>query len=121
VASRLGHFLISESFMLSGLHFIASILPSAGSHHWPIQLEMDLHIFPQNNPFRFKILWLYHPSFQDNIRLWWEKVDIATSSPMYKFLQKLRHIKSCIKKWNKEEFENIFKDKKNVKFQMEHI
>jgi hypothetical protein len=40
---------------------------------------------------------------------------------MYKFKQSIKHIKGKIKKWNKEECDDIFKSKREIENQMEKI
>ena len=40
---------------------------------------------------------------------------------MFVFQHKLKHIKECVKKWNKESFGNIFQEKKRLEQQIEEI
>eukprot|EP00253_Pinus_taeda_P015439 PITA_15439 len=58
IASRLDRFLISEQIMLKDVFIEATILPVAGSDHWPVKLEIDLRQRPPNKPFRFEAFWL---------------------------------------------------------------
>ena len=40
---------------------------------------------------------------------------------MYQCQRKLKALKDKIKKWNKEEFDNIFEDKSHLEERIEHI
>ena len=44
--------------------------------------------------------------------MWWEELSEGDEPSMYKIKKKLRGLKTKIKKWNKEEFGNIFSEKK---------
>jgi hypothetical protein len=41
--------------------------------------------------------------------------------PMYRFQQRLKYIKAKLKKWNKETFGNIFKEKIELEAKMEQL
>ena len=64
--------------------------------------------------FRFEQLWLEHLEFDENIRAWREELSEGDEPSMYKFQHKLKGLKEKIKKWNKEEFGNIFSNKNIV-------
>lgn len=40
---------------------------------------------------------------------------------MFVFQQKLKHIKECVKKWNRESFGNITQEKRRLDKQLEEI
>jgi hypothetical protein len=40
---------------------------------------------------------------------------------MYQFQQRMKHVKSCIRKWNKEVFGNIQEEKRKLEDGMEEI
>jgi exonuclease III len=69
VSSRLDHFLISESIMLDGLAWNATVIDTPGSDHWPILLSININGTPSKKPFLFEKFWLTHPDFQANIKL----------------------------------------------------
>ena len=52
---------------------------------------------------------------------WWETCPIIEGSCMFVFKQKLKYIKECVKKWNKESFGNILQEKKRLEQQIEVI
>jgi hypothetical protein len=93
IASRLDHFLISETLMLEGPMVEANILPKSGSDHWPVQLWIDTIATPKLKPFRFEKFWLTHPDFQELSRIWWTNTEIQQGTKMYRFQQRLKKFK----------------------------
>eukprot|EP00253_Pinus_taeda_P005798 PITA_05798 len=69
IASRLDRFLISKHIIGLDISYEASILPSIGSDHWPIKLEIALNDQNKKRPFRFESFWLRAPDFLDKSRL----------------------------------------------------
>jgi len=67
---------------------------------------------PRNRPFRFENAWLSHPKFTSNIDTWRREDLNIQGTKMFLLQQKLKHINSRLKDWNKKEFGNIFKAKK---------
>ena len=63
IASRLDRFLISESIIMDAILVESDILPSGGSHHWPISLIAAIQGTRSKKPFRFENFWLDHPNF----------------------------------------------------------
>ena len=109
IASRLDRFLILEHIIGLDFFYEAFILPSSGSNHWPIKLEIALNNQNKKIPFRFESFWLRAPDFLDKVRGWWQdnKNGKEGHNKMHSFQLRLKEIKSKIKKWNKEEFCNI--------------
>jgi hypothetical protein len=68
------------------------------------------------NPF-----WLSNHSFQENFESWWNSTTINSGSPMYCLQQCLKNLKQQIRKWNKEEFGNIFSSKSKLTEKMKQI
>lgn len=99
----------------------ASILPFGGSDHWPVQLEATFMGTPRNRPFRFENVWLSHPEFTNNIDKWWREDMNIQGTRMFLLQQNLKHIKSRIKDWNKNEFGNIFKAKREAEQKLQEI
>jgi hypothetical protein len=108
IACKLDRFLISESLMLEGTAMESAILNFSRSHHWPLQLRMDILATPGKKPFRFDKFWLDHPEFQEKIRAWWREPEVPRGSKMYRFQQKLKNLKQTLKLWNQNTFGNIF-------------
>ena len=65
-------------------------------------------------PFRFEQFWLEHKDFNDLVNQWWQELVPPPRTVMYRFQQKLRTLKAKIRTWNREEFGNIFEDKKRL-------
>jgi hypothetical protein len=86
----------------------AMVIDTPGLDHWVILLSINISGTVGRKPFLFEKLWLTHPKFQDNIKLWWEEETIPTGSPMYRFQQRLKNLKQHLKYWNKSTFDNIF-------------
>ena len=59
-------------------------------------------------PFRFEQFWMANPNVEDKMKTWWDEMHSNQSPNMWSFQQNLKALKSKIKKWNKEEFGNIF-------------
>lgn len=121
IASRLDRFLVTESFLLDSISVESNILPIGGLDYWPITITIAIPGTPRNKPFRFEIFWLTHPEFIQKIGQWWKKSLGIWGTKMYLLQAKLKNIKAKIKIWNHEVFENIFKEKKKLEEQMEHI
>eukprot|EP00253_Pinus_taeda_P009203 PITA_09203 len=54
IASRLDRFLVSEGIMNKDIFVETKIMPSLGSDHWPIRLEVDIKVNQGKRPFRFE-------------------------------------------------------------------
>eukprot|EP00253_Pinus_taeda_P028043 PITA_28043 len=63
IASRLDRFLISDNAIHLEGDLSASILPLAGSDHWPISLEWSQPGNATRRPFRFETFCMTHPDF----------------------------------------------------------
>ena len=55
-------------------------------------------------------MWFQDKNFMDHIKQWWNEGNLK-GSKMFIFMSKLKYIKGKILIWNKEHFENIFKEK----------
>eukprot|EP00253_Pinus_taeda_P024375 PITA_24375 len=93
-------------------------LPTAnGLYTWmnkriiPMQIASRLD---SKKPFRFEAFWLSHPEFKDFITTTWQNSNPIEQSKMARFQKKLKFLKGEIKKWNKENFGNIFKEKESI-------
>ena len=52
-----------------------------------------------------------NPNFEEKVKTWWAEMQFDQVFNMWSFQQNLKALKSKIKKWNKEEFGNIFQEK----------
>ena len=76
---------------------------------------------PRNRPFRFENAWLSHPKFTSNIDKWWREELNIQGTKMFMLQQKLKHIKARLKAWNKKEFGDIFKAKRETEQKLQEI
>jgi len=121
IASRLDRFLISEQIMMKDVFIEATILPVAGSDHWPIKMEIDIKQRPSNKPFRFEAFWIRNEGLVEKLEEWWKTSVQSGRNKMHTFQLKLKEMKSKLKKWNKEEFGNILEEKKRLEQRMEEL
>jgi hypothetical protein len=56
--------------------------------------------------------------FQTMAPIWWQEATIPHGSKMYRFQQRLKKFKQCLKLWNKQNFGNIFEAQRNLNDQM---
>ncbi|KAK9929538.1 hypothetical protein M0R45_026633 [Rubus argutus] len=68
-------------------------------------------------PFRVENMWLKNPSFKENFTGWWE-TDLGPSWERFKFMNKLRGVKTNIKMWSKEVFGDVLMEKKSVEMKI---
>eukprot|EP00253_Pinus_taeda_P033811 PITA_33811 len=121
IASRLDRFLVSEAIMKMDVFVEAKILPSLGSDHWPIRLEIDIKRIQGKRPFKFEAFWLRDPDFIKKVEVWWGNCTSQGRCRMHTFQLKLKSLKVQIKRWNKEEFGNVLEDKQKLEKKMEDI
>lgn len=121
IASRLDRFLISEKIMMKYVFIEATILPVVGSDHWLIKLEIDLKQSPKRRLFMFEAFWLRDQMFLPKIEEWWTKSRQSGRSKMQAFQLKLKELRGKIKKWNKEEFGDIFKEQQRLEHKMSEL
>jgi hypothetical protein len=58
------------------------------------------------------------PRLPNKAHIWWRESTIQHGSKMYRFQQKLKNFKKCLKIWNKQTFRNIFEAQQHLNEQM---
>ena len=64
---------------------------------------------------------MVNPNFNENVKTWWAELHSNQVANMWSFQQNLKALKSKIKKWNKEEFGNIFMEKNRLEIRLQEI
>eukprot|EP00253_Pinus_taeda_P029818 PITA_29818 len=121
IASKLDRFLLSEQVLNKDVFIEAKILPGLGSDHWPICLEIDIKKIKSKKPFRFESFWLRNLDFLNKLEEWWTQSHVRGQCKMHTFQLRLKEIKNKIRKWNKEDFGNIFEEKQKLEKAMEEV
>eukprot|EP00253_Pinus_taeda_P007926 PITA_07926 len=121
IASMLDRFLLSEQVLNKDVFIEAKILPGLGSDHWPICLEIDIKKTNIKKPFRFESFWLRNPDFLNKLEEWWSRSKVRGQCKMHTFQLRLKEMKHKIRKWNKEDFGNIFEEKQKLERAMEEV
>ena len=109
---------MSDNAIHIGGDFNASILPQVGSDHWPIMLQWTRLGSRCNIPFHFEAFWFSHPNFKDIVKDAWNSFIPPEGAKMFKFQQKLKHLKKALKSLNRTHFGNIFYHQKDLEQQM---
>ena len=97
------------------------ILPTIGSDHSLVRLEIDVKAKRQNHPFRFELFLLRDPAFMEKVKQWWQSITVTGHNKMHSFQLRLKQLKSEIKRWNIEEFGNIHQNQIRLKEKMKEI
>jgi hypothetical protein len=110
IAEKLDKYFVKRNDINTDLDIQSSILPIAGSDHYPVQITLSEPIKPHINPFKCEKMWFLDNNILDHVGSWWNERKFK-GSKMFIFVSKLKYIKEKILKWNKEHFGNIFKEK----------
>jgi len=77
----------------------------------------------EKRPFRFESFWLRDLEFLPKVKRWWQesKMGMEGREKMHTFQIRFKDIRGKIRKWNREEFGNIQKEKGKLQSRMEGI
>ena len=70
-------------------------------------------IMKGKNPFRFENMWLKTDGFIDRVHSWWNQYSFS-GTPSYVLAKKLKALKGDIVQWNRNEFGNVSRHKKEL-------
>ena len=70
-------------------------------------------IMKGKNPFRFENMWLKTDGFTDRVHSWWNQYSFS-GTPSYVLAKKLKALKGDIVQWNRNEFGNVSRHKKEL-------
>ena len=65
-------------------------------------------------------MWFLDSNFLSNIKLWWAQ-DSYEGSKMFFFINKLNMLKERILRWNREKFNNMFKEKLDIENKLKEL
>lgn len=112
-SAKLDRFLVSpeweDKFPLS----LAQALPRPLSDHTPIMFDTK-KISSKEKPFRFEKIWLTHADFDKDTKTFWESHPFTHIRPGLRIIRKLRELRRFLKKWAKEKFGCVIKEKKDL-------
>ena len=95
-------------------------MPYAGSDHFPVCAEFSEPSKPIRNPFKCEKMWFQDLKFLELIRIWWTQASFE-GSKMFVFISKLKFLKENILRWNREHFNNIFKEKLEIEEKLKNL
>ena len=104
IAARLGHFLVSASFLLRDLNPASFTFPSAVLDHKLISLLLATSINLGPIPFCFNSSWLKEEKSMDIVKDAWRLA--CTGSPSYIWESKLRKVRYELKAWVQTKYKN---------------
>lgn len=120
IAEKLDRFFILGNISSYNKDLQSSILLFTGSDHFPVCLEISKPSKPQRNPFKCEKMWFQDPRFLELIKTWWTQANFA-GSKMFIFISKLKLLKENILRWNREHFNNIFKERLKIEDKLKNL
>ncbi|XP_015166827.1 uncharacterized protein [Solanum tuberosum] len=103
---RLDRAMVNDKWLENMPHTSITHLPSVGSDHCPLLLEMKAR--PDNciKYFMFLNFWVEQPSFIETITACWNRP--AEGNPMWTFHQKIKRLACTLSAWLKMQFGDIY-------------
>ncbi|XP_023904183.1 uncharacterized protein LOC112015948 [Quercus suber] len=105
VKARLDRFLFSADWEDKFPSVSLQRLPRLLSDHFPIVLKGG-SFQRGRRPFRFENMWLKDEGFVETVQSWWESYNVL-GAPSFVLPNKLKLLKTNLKKWNVEVFGNV--------------
>ncbi|KAI8023233.1 hypothetical protein LOK49_LG03G01116, partial [Camellia lanceoleosa] len=112
VLSRLDRFLVTGDWEEHFSHVTQTRLHRPVSDHWPVLLDSG-GIRSGPTPFRFENMWLSSDGFLEQVKGWWDCY-VLSGLPSFCLAQKLKLLKSDLKRWNREVFGRLEVQKADV-------
>ncbi|XP_015161095.1 uncharacterized protein [Solanum tuberosum] len=106
VWKRLDRALVTDAWLEKMPQTTITHLPSVGSDHCPLLMEMKAREDDQIKYFKFLNCWTDQPNFLDIVKACWDRN--VEGNIMWKFHQKLKRLSKTLSNWSREEFGDIF-------------
>lgn len=106
VWKRLDRAMVNDHWLEKMPQTVITHLPSVGSDHNPLLLEMIDKQEHTIKYFKFLHLWVENENFMSTIQNCWEKE--VTGDPMWCLHQKMKRLVSTLSAWSKREYGDIF-------------
>ncbi|KAK6791450.1 hypothetical protein RDI58_010531 [Solanum bulbocastanum] len=103
---RLDRAMVNDKWLQDMPHTNITHLPSVGSDHCPILMEVNARSEDHIKYFKFLNCWAEQPSFTETVDRCWDRP--AEGNPMWIFHQKLKRLSSTLSVWSKQKFGDIY-------------
>ena len=110
--SRIDRVLVSHDWEDHYPDVIQRVLPRPISNQFHILVEAG-GILRGKSYFRFENMWLKTDGFKDRVHSWWNRYSFP-GTPSFVLAKKLKALKADIIQWNRSEFGNVERQKKEL-------
>ncbi|XP_074293102.1 uncharacterized protein LOC141620021 [Silene latifolia] len=105
VYSRLDRVLINAEWSVEMNGMCANFLPEGTFDHTPCLIQNLSRAEGCKKPFKYYSMWGKSPVYIANLTEWWK--DDVQGTKMYKIIRKLKHLNHHLRKFNKDQFDDI--------------
>ncbi|KAG5616052.1 hypothetical protein H5410_015876 [Solanum commersonii] len=116
VWKRLDRAMVNDNWLELMPQTTITHLPSVGSDHCPLLMEMEVRLEHKIKYFKFLHCWTENENFLDTVKGCWQKK--ISGNPMWRLHQKMKLLASTLSTWSKKEYGNIFSNVVNFKEQV---
>ncbi|KAH0667664.1 hypothetical protein KY285_028870 [Solanum tuberosum] len=106
ILKRLDRALINDAWLEKMPQTTITHLPSVGSDHCPLLMEMVVRVEDQIMYFKFLNCWADQTNILDTVKACWERT--VEGNNMWRFHQKLKRLSNTLSSWSRREFGDIF-------------
>ncbi|XP_059066550.1 uncharacterized protein LOC131857828 [Cryptomeria japonica] len=92
----------------------ACIIPVSFSDHFPMELKFSEGLPKGMGGLKFLSMWWRDGEFLSNLEWWWKESNIFRGTPSFCFVKRMKFMKEKIKRWNRDCFKNISKEKSRI-------